>query len=445
MKKTFCNILSLAVLVAGSQAVSFAQTNPNTARTNAVMSLEEYNTDRTKVDKLKSAKENIDFSADHEKTGADGKTWRYKGQIYNKIAFDSKLKVEFPDAAVTAYDAYDKALELEEAKVEAKGKPKTKIAAKGEFKSGFEEVARSLYNGGVDAYNAQRYESALSHFSSILKIKDRTAYFTEKKPINLKIGIGEKTLDMEIEAARLGGISAIQLKKPEEAEKLLMPLLKENKIHKDLISSTYSSLAMAYHRSGNSTKANKIIAGARKEYPTDQNLLITEINIALAEGKLEELEGKLKQAVEADSKNVELHFVMGNMYDEIFRKRLEAEKLDEAKTFFDKAVEWYGKAFALDAKHFNSAYSLGAIHVNYSNSFAQRMNDIPNARDPKYKELESEYNKLLQGGLTSLKAAETIKADDISVAVALKEVYGRKNDEENFMKYKKRVEELQQK
>lgn len=443
MKKTFCNILSLATLLAASQTISFAQTNPNTARTNAVMSLEEYNTDRTKSDKLKSAKDNIDFAADHEKTGTEGKTWRYKGQIYNKIAFDAKLKVEFPDAAVSAYEAYDKALELEEKKVEDKGKPKTKIAAKNEFKAGFEETARSLYNGGVDAYNAKRYESSLNHFADILKIKDRTAYFTDKKPINLKIGIGEKTLDMEIEAARLGGISAIQLKKPAEAEKLLMPLLKENKIHKDLISSTYSSLAMAYHRAGNCEKAGKILAGARKEYPTDQNLLITEINIALAGGKLEELEGKLKQAVDADPKNVELHFVMGNMYDEIFRKRLEDNKMDEAKSFFDKAVEWYTKSFKLDGTHFNSAYSLGAIHVNYSNSFAQLMNDIPNARDPKYKELETAYNKLLDDGLVHLKSAEKVKADDISVAVALKEVYGRKNDEENFMKYKKRVEELQ--
>ena len=107
--------------------------------------------------------------------------------------------------------------------------------------------------------------------------------------------------------------------------------------------------------------------------------------------------------------------------------------------------QWYGtkKAFELDNKHFNSAYSLGAIHVNYSNSYANKMNDITDMKDPKLKELEKVYNSLLDLGLVHLMDAEDIKPNDLGVAIALKEVYGRKNDENNYMKYKNKVNEIQ--
>ena len=39
--------------------------------------------------------------------------------------------------------------------------------------------------------------------------------------------------------------------------------------------------------------------------------------------------------------------------------------------------------------------------------------------------------------------AEEIKPNDLGVAIALKEVYGRKNDENNYMKYKNKVNEIQ--
>ena len=100
--------------------------------------------------------------------------------------------------------------------------------------------------------------------------------------------------------------------------------------------------------------------------------------------------------------------------------------------------------FSIDQKHFNSAYSLGAIHVNYSNAFAKKMNEL-DLKDPKLKDLEIRYAELLDFGLVHLLTAEEIKPDDLGVAVALKEVYGRKNDEANYEKYKNKVIEIQNK
>lgn len=436
MKKVF-----LGFLAAASIATVNAQ-NPKTSMTNAAMSLEMYDTDPSKIEELEKAKNDIDYAAGHEKTASDPKVWRYRGKIYNRIAFNAKLKAENKDAGVLALESFAKSWDLEAAKLKEKGKDIAKIPAKAEFKTGFEGACRALYNGGADAYNAQDYDLAYKCFTGILTIKPKTIKGLAKKPVNL---VTSSKIDMEQEAARLGGMSAVQLGKPQEAEDLLLPLLDGKKISEKLIPTTYSMLAGAWQKGGNMEKAKATLAKARKEYPTNQNLLIAEINIALTEGKLQELEGKLKQAVEGDKENVELHFVLGNVYDGIFREKLEAGEADLAKDFFGKAVSWYKKATEIDTKHFNSCYSLGALHVNYSNSFAKAMNEITNMKDPKFKQLETRYNELLDLGLAHLQAAEEIKPDDLGVAIALKEVYGRKNDEANYTKYKAKVEAIQKK
>ncbi|BDS11169.1 tetratricopeptide repeat protein [Aureispira anguillae] len=436
MKKFLLGFLAVA-----SVATTNAQ-NPKTSMTNAAMSLEMYDTDPSKIEELEKAKNDIDYAAGHEKTASDPKVWRYRGKIYNRIAFNAKLKAEHKNAGVMALESFSKSWDLEAAKLEEKGKDIAKIPAKSEFKSGFEGACRALYNGGADAYNAQDYDLAYQCFTGILTIKPKTSSGLAKKPISL---ITSSKIDMEQEAARLGGMSAIQLGKPKEAETLLLPLLDGKKISEKLIPTTYSMLAGAWQKEGNLKKAKETLGKARKLYPTNQSLLIAEINIALSEGKLQELEGKLKQAVEGDKENVELHFVLGNVYDGIFREKLEAGESNLAEDFFKKAVNWYKKAAEIDPKHFNSSYSLGALHVNYSNSFAKAMNEITNMKDPKFKELETKYNELLDLGLAHLQTAEEVKPNDLGVAIALKEVYSRKNDENNYTKYKEKVEALQKK
>lgn len=433
MKKFFLGFLAVA------SATAINAQNPKTSMVNASMSLEMYDTDPTKIEELKKAKEDIDYAAGHETTANDPKVWRYRGKIYNRIAFNAKLKADNKDAGVLALESFSKAWDLEAAKLEAKGKDIGKIPAKADFQAGFEGACRALYNGGADAYNAEDYELAYKSFTGILTIRPKTVKGLAKKPVSLTTS---SKIDMEKEAARLGGMAAVQLGKPKEAEYLLLPLLEGKKMDEKLIPTTYSMLAGAWQKSGDNKKAKEILGKARKEYPTNQSLLIAEINIALSEGKLQELEGKLKQAVEGDKENVELHFVLGNVYDGIFREKLEAGEADMAKSFFDKAVSWYKKATEIDPKHFNSSYSLGALHVNYSNSYAKAMNEITNMKDPKFKEYQDRYNELLDLGLVHLQTAEEINGNDLGVAIALKEVYSRKDDEANYLKYKAKVESL---
>jgi chromosome segregation protein len=59
--------------------------------------------------------------------------------------------------------------------------------------------------------------------------------------------------------------------------------------------------------------------------------------------------------------------------------------------------------------------------------------------------VENEYLKYVDEGLTYLLEAEKIDADDLSLVRGLKEVYTRKSDETNYMKYSAKEKELMKK
>lgn len=434
MKKIFLGLLSVAVCTS-----TFAQKNPKSAFSKATLGLELYETDPKQVNDLASAKENIDYAAGHDQTKNDVKVWRYRGKIHNAIAFNPTLKVENKKASIIALESWSKAWELDKARLDAKGKPITKMPVKSDYKQGFELSARGLYNTGAEAYNNKEYELAYQCFSGILKIKPLTKEGLAKKPVNL---MTPNKINLEIEGARLGGIAAANLGKCEEAEALLMPLLEAKKVSEESIPVMYSLLANCYAEASEAAKAKAIIAKAREKYPTNQNLLVAEINFALKEGNLAEIEGKLKQAVEGDKENVELHFVLGNVYDELFRKKMEEGRRKEAADFFEKSVNWYKKTAALDAKHFNTAYSLGAIHVNYSNTLAKDINEITDFKSPKLKELEDKYGGLLNEALKYLLIAEEINPTDLGTAIALKEVYVRLKKDDKAVEYTNKVKEM---
>jgi tetratricopeptide (TPR) repeat protein len=444
--------LWLTMAFMGASFASFAQ--GGAARTNAITYLGEYKMNTKQIAKLEMAKTKIDIAAADAKTSDDPRTWRYKAEIYSLIAKNDKTATKFKNAAIEAFDAVEKALSMEEAKAEVKGKPKSKIAKRGEYVRIFQEVTPALYNNATSAYNAKEWESAYNHFDRLIRIPARTADFDTRKKIKLTFTAPStgSVIDMEANARLLGGLAAIYLEKPADAEKMFLAGISKKQFKEDDVKFAYSKLATAYFNAGDNDKAKAILKEAREKYPTNYDLLIAEINIALAEGRLAELEGELAQAVKADPENVELHFVMGNMYDELFRAKIDAsdgvvssENVKLGEAFFDKAVLWYKKAIEIKSNHFNSLYSLGAVHVNYSNFFAVKIQNSEKLSDEDRKKLEESYDKYVDLGLEHLLNAEKVNGEDIGLIRALKEVYTRKSDDENWSKYNKKEKELLQK
>lgn len=408
------------------------------ARTEAVTSLEVYRTNSAKTEELKNAQIKIDKSIQDAEQALDPKTWRYKGAIYTAIADNDKVRAQYPKAAIVAYEAWIKSLELEETKLAQKGKSNGKIPAKTEFKEGFEAVSTSLFNSAVEALNAsveKGFEDAYPYFKAILDM-----------PVAAKAIFGDKAPTYrfkELDAKRLGGLSAMYVGKFEEGEAVLKPLLNAATTEEKIKIEIYNHMAKAAIDNQQMAKAREYITEGRKKYPKDQSLLRTEISLAIAERRLQEVEAQLDMAVKENPNDAELIFVMGSLNDELFREKirpaerfadLDANNEKEGLERFKKAAEYYAMAVKANPKHFSSLYSLGVLHVNYANYGYKKQEVEP--KESKWAKLsEDAINKALE----YLHQAEAIAPTDKLVLEALQKLYAIKGDSAKYELYKNKL------
>ncbi len=419
--------------------IILAQQNPKAARTNAVMSMDAYKTDRALYKELKKAQENIDYAAITAPTNAEPKTFRYQGEIYTLIAFEERLKKDYPTAALASYEAWIKGVELEESKLASKNKPASKIPAKAEYKEGLENVGNALYNGGIDAINGGGYEKGYPFFTAIVNIQKKNATVFADKPLSFQFKQGD--------AERMAGLCALKAGKMSEGESILNAQIAKNEIPLEQLPAIYNMLAEAYIANKQGEKARNILADARKKFPTDKDLLYTEINLALAEGRLSELETQLKQAIESEPTNAELWYILGNMYDGLFRERLQVNDQNASVTaeneksglgYFQKAEDNYQKAVKLNGKHYNSLYGVGVLYVNYYNYCTKKLAPM-SPKDATYATWSKTQEEAVNKSLEFLSTAEKTEPNNLLALEALKKIYGLKSNTAKFNEYKEKI------
>jgi tetratricopeptide (TPR) repeat protein len=135
------------LLIVGTVAttMAFAQ---NSNVVSAFMALED--------NKLAEAVGYIEPAITNEGTMVKEKTWRYRGMIYQRIAFsdDAALKAQFPDAMEKSIASFTKAKELDTKGAEKEGNDKAL--------RGFQAMA---LNAGNDAFTAKEYDKAVQLYA----------------------------------------------------------------------------------------------------------------------------------------------------------------------------------------------------------------------------------------------------------------------------------------
>lgn len=425
-------IQALALAVGMTIAVGLHAQNAKSLRTQAVMSYDAYNTDNSKTGELKKAKLNIDQAMADAQVNEDPKSWRYKATIYTAMAENERLRKEDRQIGLQAYDAWIRGLEIEEAKLSAKGKPLNKIPNKNEYTEGLERCANALYNCGVEALNEKGYGEAYPFFAAIVQLPQRSknAFGDQAPSYRFK----------EIDAKRIAGIGAIYLGKMEEGDLLLRAVFNTAGISDETMANTYADAANAATEQQQLIKARQYVSEGRKKYPQHQRLLMSEINLAVLERRLPEVEPQIKQAIQANPNDAELIFVMGNLYDGLFREKIRpAERMAELSQndermgldFLQKAVDYYTMALSANPKHYNSLYSLGVLHVNYANYGYKKQEKFP--KDPHWQKLS---DAAMEKALDYLLQAEKLDPSNKLALDALKSVYGIKGDTQKYEEYK---------
>ncbi|MEJ5301989.1 MAG: tetratricopeptide repeat protein [Bacteroidales bacterium] len=331
--------------------------------------------------KLDKALENIEPTLTHEKTMNEAKTWFYRGNIYLQIGLteNPEYKKLSDNPFQVALESYKKALTLEGAN---------------EFKldilQNMNVIAEGFYTQGVSKFNEQNYLGAAHEFDRAAMVKSELGVFDTAATFNAGL-CAEFGQDYQLALNKYKAVYEAGQRTPQ----LMI------------------SLTNVETRLGDTAAAFNTIAEARKLYPEDFNVLITETNLYLAKNMTEKALENLEVAKNFDQTNPSIFFAVGASYDRLGN--------------FAKAEEAYKKAVELKPNYFDAVYNLGALYVNKAAAVLDAANQLPLEKEKEYEAMKVQAEEFLAKALPYLEKAHELDPNDRNTIISLKEIYTRQN------------------
>jgi tetratricopeptide (TPR) repeat protein len=437
MKKLVLSIFTLFLFAAST----FAQEDVNAAYKAANKAYKSWQTE-TNNDKrselLTKAADNMDIAltntaAFDEKTIT--KVLLLAGQIYNEVSsLDVIAKSLNPDAKMKRPDAALKAFTSLKAGMEGAEKKYFKSDALDQLRF----TSTHLSNTGLLLFKDGDYEGAYANYAAVSECHELFKA-NGKKPV----------LDEDAKMndhLYMTALSALQAKKIDEAEAGFTKL-KNNKYEDPAV---YNALVTIAMDKKDNAKAEALLAEGRQKFPEDNSLMVTELNHYLSNNRFDELVGKLESAIAADPENVSYYSALGNTYDNLFQREMEAKNLVKAEEHFNKAMSYYTQALNRDPNYFFAIYNTGVLYVNKANLLIEELKVLENKGDysksalAKMEEKKTAINSEFDKSLPFFQRAESIEPNDVNTLSALKEIYARKEDFELSKEFGRRMKVIEE-
>jgi tetratricopeptide (TPR) repeat protein len=422
MKKMFFALLGLFLMA----SPSFAQEGEKMAKS-AGKALTSYNIDpQGNSGKLDEAKQKIDQALQTPEAQALASAWLTKGEVYNTMSNRDMLKKQLDpnaqipdnDNGLEAFNAFAKVLELS-----------TKKYEKNDALKGIAEAQAALINGGVVKFQANQYDKAFTYAEAALKSHEL-----------LKAGNQKSFLDdpaQHSEQVYFTGLAAQYAKNCKDALRYYEMMIAKNTDKPEVYNGIYACKA----EMGDDAGAKKILADGVAKFPDNTELLFSQINVYLKEGKLDQLVSSLKQAIAKEPGNPSLYINLARVYDDLHTREEKAGNAAKALEYENEAISYYKQSAEKDQKSPDPHYMLGAMYYNKAAAVATEMNGLDNtaAGLKKYGELNKKMLALFDQALPYFQKAESLDANDMNTLIALNEIYARKEDELS-LEFKKRLE-----
>ena len=421
--------LSMLVLLLSATALT-AQTGADALKA-AKKAFDSYSLNQD-GEALKEAADMIQVAMKDGSVSADPKALLEAGDIYSgligsyiqqRVLDPSSATALVENAAVKGAKAYMEAFEKSEKKGVKKAALKSLAGLQG-----------NISNEGIYAIQDKNYEASYDAFQSSIMTHD----FLTKN--------GGETImdDAKINDEKYyAGLSAILLEKFDAAKPLFMDLYEAK--YDD--SGVYDGLYKIYTGLDDNEMAGKFLAEGREKFPDEANLLFTEINYYLSEGRLDELTSKLDEAIAKEPDNVSLYATLGQVYEQLYNKAKEEGDADKATTYFDKAQAQYEAGLTKDADATRLIYSLGALIYNRGASMTQELiklgDDYSKEGQKKYDAMKSKVDAEFAKALPYFQKAEMSDPNDLNTLIALKEMYARDSEFDTSAEFKARIEQIQ--
>lgn len=348
---------------------------------------------------LIAAKEFIDLAAVHDETKESQKTLWLKGEIYANFlvlgmqtADTNLIKLAGENALDVSIDAFAHGYKLGN---KMKSDYKESVYQKVILLNG---LAGMLYKAEQYAEAAEMYETQARYGAAIDEL-DSTA-------INNSALCYEKAEQY--------------LKAAEGYEKLAK--VKYRGVTSAILASS------AYRKAGEVAKAKALISEARKDDPSNRELLLELVNTNIDAGDAAGAEAALNDAIATDPKNKQLHYTIGTIY-------IDLKENEKAENALNKALE-------IDPNYVDAQYQLGAHLVTWAGNMNTEAKQLPFG-DPNYNKMITESEDIYKRALIPLEKYISAYPKDKQVLTILFQIHRSLGDSEKALEYKRRADEVE--
>ncbi len=421
-----------AIIAVFALSAAFAQSGADALK-NAEKSYKSYQSGNDPVD-LQAAVDAVALAMDDSGIQTDAEAYITAGNIYSAaiqryvqdrtLAGEEPLEPLVANAAVKAAQSYMKAYNMADKKGDQRDALK-----------GLETLQGNISNEGIFAIQDKNYANSYLAFNTSVDVHN---FLTEKGGTSAFEADDTKLNDERYYAA----LSAVLNEQFDEAEPLFLALYEAG--YED--AGLYDGLYKVYSGKDEMEKAGQYLDEGRQKFPKETQLLFTEINYYLAQGKLDELTGKLREAIDAEPENVSLYATLGQVYDQLYQSQRE-ENPEKAAEYFDSAKKNYEDGLAKQPDNASLIYSLGALYFNRAAKMTEQLvelgNDLSKAGQAKYEEMNEQINKEFEKAFPYFQKAEQTDPNNLNTLIALKEIFARQDNYDASNEMKARIERVQ--
>lgn len=350
---------------------------------------------------LEGAKKAIDLASADETCGADPATWYYKA-FFNKDYYRSKESHQKNSSSRNlAIEAAKKNMELD---------PKNKYAE--ECKKIINFLSISYYNDAASDLNGQKYQAAHDNYVRYIE--------------TVKYAQIAKTDTMAIFYA---GYTAFMANNYSKAKEYLTKArdLKYNEVN------VYYYLGKVYLATGEKDKAYNVLDAGTKLFPGNKDLILTQVNLYIEDGKLKELEKTLDKAIQVDPHNHDLKLTLA-----IVCERLSDNERSEANKYFDKAERLYKELIKLQPSNFRPNFNLAVMYYNKAINLIE--NTDMDQGIPEIDKVQEKCIPIFKQSLPYMQRAHEIDPKRKEVLEGLAGIYFALNDLPKSNEYKQKAE-----
>lgn len=382
----------------------------------------------------------IDAALQEDATANISEAWAVKGDALTGILANERGEIEKARIlgqnyvvqnganGPLAFDAYKQAMEKA---VDDKDKG-MKASVKGMV-----DLATHLNEIALNQFNNKNYEGAFKSFGTVLGAREA---------LN---AIGNKSILSKEEDFNTiqyyAGLAAAYNGTPEKATDIYKSLVNLN-YNKPLPYEQVFEMLVATDEAA----AFEVLEKGKKACADDPKNLIgflyKEINFYLKKQEYDKLETKLQDAIAQDPENPTLYYALGNVYGSLSDGAYKDGDNTNGAKYFAEAEKYYNTTLEVDAKHYESAYNIGALYYNRATTLNGPLkelgSDMSREGMAKYDKLKEEQKDLLLKSVPHFEKALGINGEHLGSVEALKGVAAYTNNAADLAKYEALLKKL---